>query len=176
MSYPTGVLLLHVLQQLKLDLTCLRSYVVCKTNVLHVWFQFYSLCARNAHITLYDVTTWSWVNLVNPLLTRVYGSSWCAYMRGHVTTLWWPSPTFKLFLPPFYPDVTHVRKDNRPSSAFPYCKRRKAGRGLGTRLKYTHYFYIVYTWFIHWVKTGWTNNTPFSIRTPRLSAKLNVRK
>ena len=24
------------------------------------------LCARNAHITLYDVTTWSWVNLVNP--------------------------------------------------------------------------------------------------------------
>ena len=31
-------------------------------NVLHVWFQFYTaLCARNAHITLYDVTTWSWV-------------------------------------------------------------------------------------------------------------------
>ena len=25
-----------------------------------------ALCARNAHITLYDVTTWSWVNLVNP--------------------------------------------------------------------------------------------------------------
>ena len=25
-----------------------------------------ALCARNAHITLYDVTPWSWVNLVNP--------------------------------------------------------------------------------------------------------------
>ena len=25
-----------------------------------------ALCARNAHITLYDVTTWRWVNLVNP--------------------------------------------------------------------------------------------------------------
>ena len=34
----------------------------------------------------------------------------------------------------FYPDVTHVRKDTRPSPAFPYCKRRKAGWGLGTRL------------------------------------------
>ena len=53
MSYPTGVLLLHVLQQLKLDLTCLRSCVVCKTNVLHVWFQFYSaLRAQCAHYTL----------------------------------------------------------------------------------------------------------------------------
>ena len=27
-----------------------------------------ALCAHNAHITLYDVTTWSWVNLVNPAL------------------------------------------------------------------------------------------------------------
>ena len=32
-------------------------------------------------------------------------------------------------------DVTHVRKCTRPSPAFPYCKRRKAGRGLGTRLQ-----------------------------------------
>ena len=24
------------------------------------------ICARNAHITLNDITTWSWVNLVNP--------------------------------------------------------------------------------------------------------------
>ena len=31
-------------------------------------------------------------------------------------------------------DVTHVRKCTRPSPAFPSCKRRKAGRGLGTRL------------------------------------------
>ena len=29
----------------------------------------------------------------------------------------------------------HVRKDTRLSTAFPYCKRRKAGRGLGTRLR-----------------------------------------
>ena len=29
-----------------------------------------ALCARNAHITLYDVTTWSWVNLVNPELDK----------------------------------------------------------------------------------------------------------
>ena len=40
--------------------------VACETNVLHVWIQFHALCARNAHITVYDVTTWSWVNLVNP--------------------------------------------------------------------------------------------------------------
>ena len=42
-------------------------------------------------------------------------------------------------LKPFYRlstrDVTHVRKCTRPSPAFPYCKRRKAGRGLGTRLE-----------------------------------------
>ena len=28
------------------------------------------ICARNAYITLYDVTTWSWVNLVNPCISR----------------------------------------------------------------------------------------------------------
>ena len=38
------------------------------------------------------------------------------------------------FYHPFYPDITHVIKVTRPSPAFPYCKRRKAGRGLGTRL------------------------------------------
>ena len=26
-----------------------------------------ALCACNAHITVYDVTTWSWVNLVHPV-------------------------------------------------------------------------------------------------------------
>ena len=31
-------------------------------------------------------------------------------------------------------DITHVRKCTRASPAFLYCKRRKAGRGLGTRL------------------------------------------
>ena len=40
--------------------------VACDTNVLHVWIQFHgALRARNVHITVYDVTTWSWVNLVN---------------------------------------------------------------------------------------------------------------
>ena len=38
------------------------------------------------------------------------------------------------FYHPFYPDVTHVRKDTRPSPALLYWKRRKAGWGLGTRL------------------------------------------
>ena len=43
--------------------------VACETNALHVWIQFHgALRARNAHITVYDVTTWSWVNLVNPYL------------------------------------------------------------------------------------------------------------
>ena len=37
-----------------------------------------ALRARNAHITVYDVTTWSWVNLVNPtsipyVVTLVWG-------------------------------------------------------------------------------------------------------
>ena len=42
--------------------------VACETNALHVWIQFHgALRGRNAHITVYDVTTWSWVNLVHPL-------------------------------------------------------------------------------------------------------------
>ena len=36
--------------------------------------------------------------------------------------------------PSLYPYVTHVINYPRPSIAFPYYKRRKAGRGLGTRL------------------------------------------
>ena len=35
--------------------------------------------------------------------------------------------------------VTHVIKKTRPSPAFPYCKRRKAERDLGTRLVYVYY-------------------------------------
>ena len=38
------------------------------------------------------------------------------------------------FCHPFYPDVTHVRKDARPSPALPYWNRWKAGRSLGMRL------------------------------------------
>ena len=51
-------------------------------------------------------------------------------------------------LKPFYRlstrDITHVRKCTRPSPAFPYCKRRKAGRGPGneaTQLPYGFYTY-----------------------------------
>jgi len=31
--------------------------------------------------------------------------------------------------------ITHMIKDSRPSTTFLYCMRRKAGRGLGTRLR-----------------------------------------
>ena len=39
--------------------------------------------------------------------------------------------------PSLYPYVTHMINYTRPSPTFPYCKRRKAGRGLGTRLELT---------------------------------------
>ena len=43
--------------------------VAYETNALHIWIQFHgALRARNAHITVYDITTWSWVNLVHPSL------------------------------------------------------------------------------------------------------------
>ena len=45
--------------------------------------------------------------------------------------------SIKSSLPSLYHYVTHVIKYSRPSTAFPYFKRRKAGRGLGTRLKIT---------------------------------------
>ena len=44
----------------------------------------------------------------------------------------------KPFYHPFYPDITHMRKDTRPSPAFPYCKRHKTGPGLGTRLEFIY--------------------------------------
>ena len=49
--------------------------VACKTDVLHVWFQFYSLCARIAHITLYDVTTWS--ELSEPRMALLFNNAVC---------------------------------------------------------------------------------------------------
>ena len=53
--------MLHVLQVHS------QRGVACETNVLHVWIQFHGdLRARNVHITVYDVTTWSWVDLVHP--------------------------------------------------------------------------------------------------------------
>ena len=58
--------MLHVLQVHS------QRGVACKTNVLHVWIQFHgALRARIAHITTYDVTTWSWVNLVHPRSKKV---------------------------------------------------------------------------------------------------------
>ena len=66
-------------------------------------------------------------------------------------------------LKPFYRlstrDVTHVRKCTRPSPAFPYCKRRKAGWGLGTRLE---------EWTMRSLKSSHTSrcfNNCFSIHT-----------
>ena len=62
--------MLHVLQ------VHLQRGVAYETNVLHVWIQFHgALRARNAHITVYDVTTWSWVNLVHPSVIRSSGVS-----------------------------------------------------------------------------------------------------
>ena len=43
----------------------------------------------------------------------------------------------------FYPDVTRMRKDTRPSPVFPYCKWQKAGRGLGMRLGATTIWYLL---------------------------------
>ena len=40
------------------------------------------------------------------------------------------------FCHPFYPDVSHMREDSRPSPAFLYCKWWKAGCSLGTKLEY----------------------------------------
>ena len=62
--------MLHVLQ------VHLQRGVAYETNVLHVWIQFHgALRARNAHITVYDVTTWNWVNLVHPFHTQPLYSS-----------------------------------------------------------------------------------------------------
>ena len=60
-----------------------------------------------------------------------------SYLVPWLFSLFWPQCAHTQsnpFYHPFYPDVTHVRKDTRPSPALPNCKRRKAGRGLGTRL------------------------------------------
>ena len=58
-------------------------------------------------------------------------------------------------LEPFYRlstrDVTHVRKCTRPSPAFPYYNRQKAGRSLGTRLP-TY-------WLTSIKRQGWKNDT-----------------
>ena len=62
----------------------------------------------------------------------------------------------------FYPDVTHVRKDTRPSPTLPYWKRRKAGRSLGTRLGNWHNFkWLVRTVFPWLLPVGTINFRPY---------------
>ena len=52
--------MLHVLQEVWLArLTCYMS----GSNSI-------ALCVQNVQITVYDVTTWSWVNLVNPVAKK----------------------------------------------------------------------------------------------------------
>ena len=43
-----------------------------------------ALCARNAHITVYDVTTWSWVNLVHPEFSGETLTSEREWQRAYV--------------------------------------------------------------------------------------------
>ena len=47
------------------------------------------VCACNAHITLYDVTTWIWVNLVNPIFdhAKLISCSCSAVCAGYVILL-----------------------------------------------------------------------------------------
>ena len=78
-------------------------------------------------------------NCQNGLLLKnsyVYCQLSVNYVRGHVARSAYAqlSPLY----PSLYPYVTHVMNYSRPSPAFPYWKRRKAGRGLGTRLLSVH--------------------------------------
>ena len=57
--------MLHVIQVLQVHS---QRGVACEINALHVWpdpVPWRSARAQCAH-TVYDVITWSWVNLVNP--------------------------------------------------------------------------------------------------------------
>ena len=47
-----------------------------------------ALCARNAHITVYDVTTWSWVNLVNPARGVRHGAPRHTRFRNPLDFTW----------------------------------------------------------------------------------------
>jgi len=51
-------------------------------------------------------------------------------MHGHIST----HVQSNLLYHPFHPDVTHMRLCTKPSPAYLYCKRQKAGRGLGMTL------------------------------------------
>ena len=60
------------------------------------------------------------------------------------------------FYHPFYPDVTHVRRNTRPYPAFPYWKRQKAG--WGWEWGYVCLHLLVPPFLIHNVNF---NNTPW---------------
>ena len=64
-----------------------------------------------------------------------------SYLVPWLFLLFWAQCTHAQLNPfyhPFYSDVTHVRKDTRPSPALLYWKRWKAGWGLGMRLWYSY--------------------------------------
>ena len=67
--------------------------------------------------------TWLCVLSIDSQL-RAWAHRWSAYAQL--------SPLYPSLYPYMY--ITHVITYPRPSTAFPYCKRCKAGRGLGTRL------------------------------------------
>jgi len=74
---------------------------------------------------------------------------------AHFTVLGLVHPhTIKLFLPS---DVTHVRKNTRPSTAFLYWKQRKAVQGLGTSLACSclaSKLHMLSLWLLLWVLKG----------------------
>ena len=57
--------------------------VACET--IHVWIQL-AYCVHNAHITVYDTTTWSWVNLLSEPLRHCGTASSCISTEYHHTT------------------------------------------------------------------------------------------
>ena len=61
MSCQTSVLLLHALQQ-----HVLHSQKGVASGTYMSGSGTMAFYTRNAHITAFDVTTWSWVSLVNP--------------------------------------------------------------------------------------------------------------
>ena len=93
---------------------------ICRTN--RVCFMYYS--------TDYTLNTWCVQH--SPPTSQI---SVVSYLVPWLCLLFWAQRTHAqlntFYHHPFYPDVTHVRKDTRPPPAFPYCKRWKDGRGLG---------------------------------------------
>ena len=97
----------------------LRKFAELTGCVSHI---FNRLCAQCW--VCKTIASASQIRVVSYLVPWLFSLFWaqCAHAQSNP------------FYHPFYPDVTHVRKDTRPSPALPYWKRRKAGRGLGTRL------------------------------------------